>query len=99
MPEPGWNDCTETAGRAAGGDDQKVVGRGEGGINGVAAIAHHRGLADLGPLAAVDARARQEFCARTVRRAWGEGTPRGELASGAPASALIGAPGDGWNTE
>src|SRR5580698_7620314 len=54
MAKPRRNDRPEAAGRSARRDDQQLLRRFESGINRISAIAHHRGLADLGPFPAMD---------------------------------------------
>ena len=53
--EPWRDDGAETAGRAAGRDDEQIIRRRERGVNRFAAVAHHRALADVGPFGAADA--------------------------------------------
>src|SRR3979490_820038 len=57
VAEPWRDDGAEAAGRSAGGDDEELIGRFHRRIDAVAAVAHDRTLADLGPFAAMDARA------------------------------------------
>src|SRR5271166_3682882 len=56
VAEPGRDHGAEAAGGTAGCDDKKLIGRFHCRVFAVAAIAHHRALADLRPFAAPDAR-------------------------------------------
>src|SRR5258708_39582494 len=57
VAEPGRNHRAEAARRPAGGDDQELIGRWQPRIHLVAAVAYDRAFADVGPFAAMDARA------------------------------------------
>src|ERR1700694_1821935 len=50
---PGRDDGAESAGRAAGGDDQQVVGRPERGVDVVTLAAHDDAFADAPPVLAL----------------------------------------------
>src|SRR5262245_11788553 len=52
---PRRNDGAEAAGRAAGGNDQQMIGRLQRGVTFLGAVAHDRALADRSPIAAADA--------------------------------------------
>ena len=59
LAHPRWNDGAEAAGRAARGHDQEMIRRFERRVDALAAVAHHRTLADVGPFGAADTRARR----------------------------------------
>ena len=52
--EPRRDDGAETAGRAAGRDDEQMIRRRERGVNRLAAVAHHGALSDIRPFAPRD---------------------------------------------
>src|SRR5580700_7753002 len=53
--EPRRDDGAKTAGRAAGRDDEQIIRRSERGVNRLAAVAHHRALADVSPFGTANA--------------------------------------------
>src|ERR1043166_8744280 len=57
VSHPGRDDRAEPARRPTRRDDEQRVRRVERRVNALAAIAHHRALADIAPLGALDARA------------------------------------------
>ena len=56
VAEPRRDHRAEASGGAAGGDHQQILGRFERGVFAVAAVAHHRAFADLGPFTAENPR-------------------------------------------